>query len=214
MAKGETFPSEAYRTFDPETGVEIWQLTSGPTVNTNLYTHVNCFTRDSKTLLFQSFPQYTRGATPQIFRVDVDGKVLTQLTDAVGIGGIVLAKTEPVVYFLRGNELVREAIFSLEETVVADVDEVASAETALGSLAPDDRLYAADVRLKDGRFGIMTVKLPEGKVRVHEMEAVTHHVQINPADGHTLLFQYFNPDPHMLWLMDADGMNLRPLKIL
>ncbi|NOY79271.1 MAG: hypothetical protein GXO76_15570, partial [Calditrichaeota bacterium] len=35
-----------------------------------------------------------------------------------------------------------------------------------------------------------------------------------PADGHTLLFQYFNADPHMLWLMDADGMNLRPLKIL
>ena len=214
MAKGETFPREAYRTFDPETGVEIWQLTSGPTVNTNLYTHVNFFTADSKTLIFQSFPNYRRGATPQIFRVDVDGGRLTQLTESAGIGGIVLAQTEPLVVFLRRNELVHQNIFTLEEEIVTRAEGVLQAETALGSLSPDATFYAADVQLKSGGFGILTVEVPTGRARLLKMEAATHHVQINPADGRTLLFQYFNDDPHMLWLMDANGENLRPLAVL
>ena len=214
MAKGTVFPGEAYRTFDPETGVEIWQLTSGPTVNTNLYTHVNFFTRDSNTLIFQSFPGYVRGMTPQIFRVDVDGQNLTQLTDAPGIGGIVLAKETPFVYFLKKNQLVRENILTAEEEVVAREDAVLEAETALGSLSEDDSFYAADVKWTSGGFGIFTADLRSGRTRLLKMDAVTHHVQINPADKNTLLFQYFNDDPHMLWLMDSNGQNLRPLNVL
>ncbi len=214
MARGDVFEREANRTVDPETGVEIWQLTSGPTVNSLFYFHVNCFTRDSNTLIIQGLPNYKRGDTPQIFRVDVDGRNLTQLTDAPGIGGVILAKTEPMVYFLRNDVLLRENLFSLEEEVVARIEGVVGPETSLGSLATDDTLYAADVRRNDGGYGILIVDLRTGRAEVKKMKGLTHHVQIDPGDGRRLVFQYFTKSPYRLWILDVDSVTPRPLNVL
>ena len=78
MSRGQTFNSEFIPFVDEETGAEIIQLTSFPTVNTHPYFHAGSFTPDSKTLIFYSLSELRRGAPVDVFRVNVDGRDLPE----------------------------------------------------------------------------------------------------------------------------------------
>ncbi len=82
MSKGRPFGAEFIPFTDEETGAEIIQLTSFPTLNIHPYFHTNSFTPDSRSLIFFSLAENRRGGGLDIYKVDVDGNRLMRLTDA------------------------------------------------------------------------------------------------------------------------------------
>ena len=91
MAKGTTYNHERIEFVDSRTGVRLMQVTSFPTMSMALPYFRRNFTTDSNTFVFLSQSEARRDAPWHLFRVDVDGMNLTQLTDGEGATGFVMS---------------------------------------------------------------------------------------------------------------------------
>lgn len=123
MAKGSNYGTEAVHFCDPKTGAEIVQLTNNPTVSTNLYFENINFTQDSKSVLFMSKDGAGRDAKSNLFRCDVNGRNLIQLTDDGCGGGACLSIDGERAFFTRGTKVMSVDMESLEEEELADFDD-------------------------------------------------------------------------------------------
>lgn len=122
MAKGDQFPAE-WRTFsDPETGVEVKQLTNYKGHSHHFYfTNSGWYANGSK-LLFGS----DRGNRTNLFSIELASGAITQLTDLEmppppGETSFLFASTNPQrdeVYFWHGRDLLALNLDTLEERML------------------------------------------------------------------------------------------------
>jgi len=215
MSRGQTFRSEFIPFADEETGTEIIQLTSFPTVNTHPYFHANSFTPDSKTLIFFSHSELRRGGALEVFKVNADGSHLVQLTDARKgarsgrYAGAILSHDGEFAYYCGGGELRRVHMQSCEDETVGFIPGVAG--NGLGSMSVDDGRYVCDGRLEDGTWAILIYATDGSAAGVlHQSPAPMIHVQFDRADSEDIIFWTVDPDggknePYNISHLKADG---------
>jgi len=215
MAKGQEYNWERKGFRDERTSTEILQLTGFPTVNHAFYFHVQSFTPDSKTLVFLSYTELRRDSTPNIFRVDVDGTHLVQLTDSQGIESAVLAPDGKAVYFLIGGQLRSVDINTCEEKVMGEVEGVKAwingpsrvhlSDT--GSVSADGEFFITGRQMLDGRNVILrySIHSPEAHI-LYEHPTGIAHVQFDPYTSDRIAFCTSSDEHHRnIWTIKRDG---------
>lgn len=171
MAKGTTHGLERIEFVDPQTGAEIIQLTSNPTVSSTLYFENMNFTPDSKTLIFISRRTSERGAPTDLYRVDVDGRNLVQLTDGDGVSSAALSLDGKVAYFGVRSELRSVDLASFEEQVLYRAEDGAS----VGNPSVGGPFLFGRVGYPNDRSSIIRVNLKTGKVEaIREGKRIGH----------------------------------------
>lgn len=208
---------------DPVTGVKIIKLTSFPTINIKLYLHVNAFTADSKTLVFQSYHAQKRTSGIDLYKVNTDGTELVQLTQDREAASPVVSPDGKWVYYLCHGCLKRVSVKDGLEEEISCLDgirpsDALSANTAgttvNGSMSPDGSLYIADCTLDDGKRAILRFSTDGKDAGIVLKNSEITHTQIDPINGDTIAFQY-GPDEknRNIWLVRTDGTELRPLEL-
>ena len=205
-----SYPHERRFFQDPVTGVDIVKLTAFPTINIKLYFHVNAFTPDSRTLVFQSFKENKRTG-------------LTQLTDAPEAGSPVVSPDGKWLYYICHGELRRVDMRDGTEASISHMDGIApsdalSANTAgsiiNASMSPDGKVYITDCTLTTGERAILrfTTDGREADI-VHRSDSITH-TQLEPGEGQVIAFQHDPDAQHRnIRLMSQCGENVRPLEL-
>jgi len=213
MARGQQYPSERRFLKDSRTGASITQLSGFPTINSKLYFHVNAFTPDSQSLVFKSYRSMERDAQTDAFKVNVDGTGLVQLTDSPGMGGLVLSYDGKQLFYMVGCELRKVCMSTCEEEVVNRIEGLVGV-AGLACTTFDDRYYFAEGRLPGGEVAIVRFRTDGTEAGIVYAGMGITHVQCEPAEGKTIAFQH-GPDEQQrnIWLIDADGGNLRPLEL-
>lgn len=206
MAKGQTYAHERVEFVDARTGVQVVQLTSFPTINMALPYQGRNFTSDSRTLIFLSQREARRDAPWDLFRVDVDGTNLTQLTDTGDAAGFAVSPKDDRVYFHRNAVLWRVNLNDFQEERVGELEGAQASGWRLGGVSPDGVYYFTQVRTRDGRDGVARFRTDGSEaVLLTEWEAgsfILHSV--SPGGAGLLLWQIREGKKTWL-LLDYDG---------
>lgn len=216
MSKGQEFQNERKFMLDEKTGTRVTRLTAFPTINENLYMHDNCFTPDSKTLIFKSWSSLTRGSPWDLFKVNTDGTGLVQITDGP-VGGPLVSFRERAVFFTRDRKMVKLELDTLAETELCGLpDEVGGCGQP--SMTNDSRFYLAQSSLKNGKAGATLFDLEKGESRVvFEFDGSLSHMQVEPSQMKYIAYQHgpLPGDTHYrnIWIVDIDGTNARELPL-
>ena len=224
MPKGQTFPSERKFIMDETTGIRYTRLTSFPALNTNFYMHDNCFTPDSKTLVFRSQSIASRNAPTDLFKVDTDGNNLTQITEG-NVGGPLVSFNERALLYTHDRKIIKLGLDSLAETEICGWPE---GVTSCGSpsLTNDCRYYVAHVTLANGRTGAALFDLVKGESSVvFETDLPMSHMQVEPNELKYIAFQNNTPPKsgvgpnagklmyRNIWVVNIDGTNPREVPL-
>lgn len=210
MARGRTYPSERIHFADARTGTPIVQLTAHPTVGFCLGYTNRCFTPDSRTMILMLQRSANRDAPLDLFRVDVDGTNLTQLTECEGLSGMVLSRDGTGVFVWRDNGLWRVDMNTFEETELAHLD--APFPLVSAAVSPDGRWYVASTSAgEDGRVQLARFST-DGSEEPHVCAPYAWWAGIHSADpGGSGLSAYFYRDgckEHHLLGMDFEDLGV------
>ena len=164
MAKGRTYQHERVLPADPSADQWVVQLTSFPTTSMNLpywyRSPNNGFTHDGRSIVFRAMRSGDRDAPWDLFRVDIDGTNLVQLTERERLGGVALSGTRGVAYlFDRGTawtvdlETFEEREYGHVETGLPDWGGTVllGHEHPNGVVTPGDQWYFTPVFNSDGQ---------------------------------------------------------------
>ena len=221
MARGKVYPQERTRWEDPSTGAVGWQLTSFPTVSWLLpyfFTSLcNGFSHDGRTLLFRSRRFANRDAPFDLFRVNVDGTDLAQLTEAEGIGGFVTANTQRVVYYFDKGTLRSVGLDTFGEDDIGHVDlgtphfsakgMPPGQEWLWGSLTPDDRWYFTHGVDHDGNPVTVRIATDGTQAGLFDLPPEWNFAGPDPR-GLGVLASKLEDDRPVLYLLDFEGVVL------
>lgn len=213
--RGREYSCERRFFHDATTGTRITQLTDFPVPNQKFYFHINHFTPDGNTLVIRS-ARDLRSSMIDVFRVDVDGRNLIQVTDSDTVSSPILSYSGQYLYYSSLGTLMRVDIHTFEENEIFHVEGLAKAD-GCASLTMDDRWIYFEAQLKDGRNAVLRYATDgsEGGVIFTHDEQITH-TQVEPTQGRTVAIQTHtaaHPD-HNIYLLDAvDGSNFRVLDL-
>lgn len=213
MSKGQVYQNERRMFKDKETGIEIVQLSSFPTVNFKFYFHYNEFTPDSETLLFRSYKENNRNSTDNVFKVNVDGTELIQMTDAEGLGSPFFSYDGKWLYYISKGTLHKTDFHTLEDYELGHIEEMSNSGGS-GSLTFDGKHFYSGCRLKNGNMGMVYYSTETDEARlIYQSEMITH-VQIKPLDGNVIAFQsHYNEEGKNIYLIKPDGSGLKPFDL-
>ena len=191
-------------------------LTSAPLIHTHIYPESPVFTPDSRFFVYARFrsPDGTR----EYWLCEVGTWRLYQMTDEAPVTGPVISSDGEHLYYVwersaRELVLVRRNLWSLGREEVAVARDV-SRPYVLGTMSPDGRYY----------------DVVEGEARVihAHLEIFNAHPQWEPGRGGDILIQHnrggsldgrgqlirlVGPQGGALYLIDAEGENVRPLAV-
>ena len=213
MARGQEYPSSPEMFVDNETGVEMLRVSQAPTINMNMYFHVPFFTPDSRTFIFQSKSQET--GQLDLYRIDVDGTDLIQLTDVPGVNGIVISPCGRRVYYMVRGELRSVTMDTFDEEILLR-SESAIGANPFGAISSDGRYYANICSTEGGTIGIVRFATDGSDAGIiHEREGGLSHIQYEPWESKDILFQIPASDETTcrLHLIRDDGTDERELAI-
>jgi len=208
--KGQHYAPERRFMRDEITGAEIIRLSGFPTINHHTYIHARCFTPDSKTVIFWSYRSLERGAPRDLFRVDVDGLNLCQLTDCDGISWAHASPVDRRVFFTVGRELRTVDVDSFEEEVIGfspiDVGSLRG-----GSISGDGSTYIAPQSTGDGKCAIVKFYTDGREPEViYEHPRILGHLQYEPANSKAMIFFASHTENWgVIWRLEADGTDPR-----
>ena len=221
MSKGQEYNWERKFFKDEQTGTEISQLTGFPTINHAFYYHVQSFTPDSKTLLFLSYTELRRDATPNIFRVDVDGTNFIQLTDKQGVESAILSPDGKRVFYMVGSRLESVDIENGEEKTHGEIEGVETWVNGpnrlhlsdAGSISADGKSFITGRRMLDGSYVILHYDIPNSKGSIlYEHPTGASHVQFDTVNSERIAFCTSGDDMHRnMWTLKSDGTDARVL---
>jgi len=202
---------------DPQTGVRVTQLTSFPVLSHTLYYHCPCFTPDG-TLVFLTYNGPGRWASPDAWRVNLDGTDLWPITRREGLAGFVVSPDGSTVYAQDGGALlafpISESMTPAEPVEIGRIDGVAYAGTLLGSVSNDGTQYLSTAVMQSGETAIVRYATDGSDARIVFTREWIAHLQLDPATN-TMLFG--GPSDGInttgLWLCEPDGSNLRPCSL-
>jgi len=201
---------------DPATGVRMLQLTSYPVLSHTLYYHCPSITPDSKTLVFMTYNGSGRFATPDAWRVNLDGTDLRPLTNRQGLAGVVLSPDGKTVYSQDAGTLLAapmEGPFG-EMTEVGHIENVAFGATLLGSITGDGKWYVSTALMEDGKTALVRYATDGSEAGVLLTEEYLVHVQVDQSGAGRILY-VAPPDSkgRSMWIADVDGGNRRTLSL-
>ena len=223
MSKGQEYNWERKFLIDEKTDVEITQLTCFPTINHAFYYHVQSFTPDSKTLLILSYTEMRRDATPNIFRVDVDGTNFIQLTDKQGIESAILSPDGKRVFYMVGSRLESVDTETGEEKAHGEIEGVETwvnepnrlhlSDT--GSISADGKSFVTGRRMIDGRYVILHYDIPNAKGSIlYEHPTGPAHTQFEPVNSERIAFCTAGDENRRgMWTLKRDGSDSRILEL-
>lgn len=210
MAKGDVVPSESVETCDPETGIQIRQVTSHDSIHHHPFYYVPAYDNAMRWLFFVSH----RRGSPQLFAERRETGQLIQLTDRDDINEWSLHPSHDgsQLYFTTRTGGWRMAMDSLVEEQVVDF---AGAEKSSGmvgagmgttTLSHDDRWWAIPVR--HGNVSqLLVINTDSGDAHVACENESIGHPQFHPGDSN--LLRYGGPYDRRIWVTDRDGGNHR-----
>jgi Tol biopolymer transport system component len=113
-------PIEKKIYFDEETGGEIWKMTDGEAVSHSCYQEVEAFTEDERFVVFSS----NRSGNFQLYRAELDGGELAQLSDVQDYGSISfgMARNGCEVFYTAGWRIYGVDVATGEDRVVVDLE--------------------------------------------------------------------------------------------
>lgn len=204
MAKGTTYNHERIEFVDARTGVRLMQVTSFPTMSMALPYFGRNFTSDSKTLIFVSQREAGRDAPWDLFRVDIDGTNLTQLTECEGAAGFVMSPGDDCAYFHRQGALWKVDINTFREEEILAPHGVAS--IGAGAISPDGAHYFAQVVTAHETSGIVRIRT-DGSEAVLIAEGEPGSLALHSASpGGVGLLVWKRRGGKKMWvLLDIDG---------
>ena len=217
MARGQTFSHERIRRTDPTTGRDVLQLTSFPLPSTHLAYYYTCptngFAADSRTIVFLSRRSGDRHAPWDLFRVDVDGANLAQVSDRDHVGGIALSPTRRLTYYYHAGSLFTCHLDTFEEREVVheEIGRPAWRDGSLpgqnvraGYLSPDERWYfirsmdprGHEILIRHATDGTDTRILPMGeRLKPQSIDLLGRGMVVTVLEGERRAFR----------IMDFDG---------
>ena len=201
---------------DPATGVRMLQLTSYPVLSHTLYYHCPSITPDSKTLVFMTYDGHGRYATPDAWRVNLDGTDLRPVTNRQGLTGFVLSLDGKTVYAQQGGTLVAADMEGegREHREIGHLDGVEFGATLLGSVTGDGRWYVSSALMRDGATALLRYATDGSSANVLLTAEYLSHVQVDQSgEGRILFIAPQDAAGHSLWIADMDGGNRRTLKL-
>jgi len=192
MGKGDYYEWERRFFKDEETGVALRQLTSFPTINFSLGYHQPCFTPDSTSLIFYSYVELKRGGRIELFKVNVDGTGLCQLTDGCGVrGGAVISPDGKEAFYISHGEVKSVNLESLEERTVFSPTEIFGLKDyIMGGLTVDSegKWLATALRIRNES---LVLRIRTSGSEFYETFKTSHsisHLQFEPAKSKEILF--------------------------
>ena len=218
---GRNFPAEEETYDDPASGATVRRLTSDPDGDYHLYFTEDGWYDEGRRLLFRS----DRTGSRQLFSIDLETGLITQVTDLDGFrGGTAVDQEDDVAYFRVDDGVGRLDLDTLRvEGPLYEAPEGFS----LGSFdvsADGDRLYVAvgeDVDVDHREQGLAAVFEAEPRTRIHAVpldggdpellvEAdvwASSHVNASPTRPE--LFTYCEEGPwdrveNRIWAVDAE----------
>ena len=207
--RGRTFGRETVEMTDPVTGAFVLQLTAAQNFSTNLYFEHQSFLCDDKTLIFLSQRAPGRGMPYDLFRVDIDGRNMTQLTDEEHpLGHPIPSWDKRIIYGFRKNVLLSLDPDTLEETELNRCDEA----TGFGActLSGDDKYFIAVATMKDGTSAIVRLATDGSDVAVMCEGLPYNHIVANPGKPEFTFSGKGSAEfPQGVMVCNNDGTNLR-----
>ena len=196
---------------DPVTGIQIQELTHGPSASDNLYFHFSNFTADNRSLIFVS----NRSGSWQIFRAEIESGRLFQLTDAPNASAH-SACPDPVnarrVYYLRGPEVFALDILDLSERRVGEIPEPRIGGYGQPTLSQDGKWMTVSKQRDQANWEIGLMDTTTGAYRTVLTQGFRiGHVQHSPTDP--VIFYVWETGgyaPQRSWLVNDDGTGNRP----
>lgn len=203
MARGQTYGSERIHHTDPRSGVQVVQLTSQPRVSWHMYFENNFFTPDSKTVIFRRHRDLSLAAPADLFRCDVDGGNLVQLTDEDGAYGVALSRDGRHLYYLHGLTLKRVAMDTFEVDEVLHVEGAQAGGGYKAGQTGDGRYLFCPMPV-GGETGLFRLATDGSGAELLVKGASVNHVSCDP--GHDVVSFGGNiSGKQRLWVIDAEG---------
>ena len=156
--RGQQHRSERIHRTDPRGGVAVTQITSDPRPSFNMYFEHNHFTPDSRTFIFTRQRDLSVGAPRDLYRCDVDGTNMVQLSDEQDIYGIALSRDGRHAYYVQGTTLKRVAMDTCELEEVVHVPDAQPGGVGMAGQTGDGRCLLCTMRVGDdvGLFRLAT----------------------------------------------------------
>ena len=221
----------------PESGAQVYQMTSAPVIHSNIYCEVAYVDPSSRWVIYLVLNQSCRGVTAEVWRGDLahPRHWLTNVAEGVVNRGIAVSPDQRYFYCVRplgdeAFEILRTDIATLEQRATR-FDGLGGGPRTLGSVSTDNRTYVYSTYLGGKRFGIMRLDLETGEhgiVYERGADMCNAHPQIDPAGGRDLMIQHnrgaeiddrgqmlvpFGAIGKSIFLVDLDGRNFRALPI-
>jgi oligogalacturonide lyase len=201
--RGQTYNSERVFRTDPRGGVTVVQLTSYPRASLNMYFEHNHFTPDGKTIIFLRQRELKPGAPADLYRCDIDGHNMIQLTDDDGIYGIALSRDGKHAYYMHGTTLKRIAMDTFELDELLHVPDATPGGVGAAGQTGDGRFLFCTMNV-DEQVGLFRLATDGSGVELLCRAPRLNHVSCDP--GHDVVsFGGTINDQHRLWVIDAAG---------
>lgn len=211
MKKGAIFPPEAVLTRDAQTGVQVRQITSHPSIHHHPFFYIPAYDAGMRWLIFVSH----RTGEPQIFAEDRSSCHLRQLTERDNLNewSVHPDSAGKHVYFTAGAQAWRVNLESGEEEMLADFGQVPMREQGMVGAAMGTTAVSADecwwaIPVKTGTTAqLWIIDLRSGKRQLILERDTIGHPQFHPSDSN--LLHYAGPYYDRLWVINRDGTGNR-----
>ncbi len=210
MAKGDLYPSESCISHDPETGVQVRQITSHNSIHHHPFYYIPAYDDEMRWLFFVS----CRSGTPQIFAERRGNGDLIQLTDRSDINEWSLHPSHNgrFVFFTTKTGGWRLEMETLHEEQIVKFGCVEKASGMVGagmgttSISNDDQWWAIPVQ-QNGQGQLLVVDTSTGDTNTVCSNSSIGHPEFHPDDSS--LLRYGGPYSHRIWVVNRNGSHHR-----
>jgi oligogalacturonide lyase len=222
------------REVHPESGAEVYQLTSSPAINDHIYFELPYMDPTSRYIIFTR--KHDSVGLTELWRADLERNRVTKVSEPMdSVRGYSVSPDQRFFYYTTrlsdwAYELVQMDITTLEERRWAFASDGVELRS-LGGVTSDLRYYIQSAYLGNKRYGIVRVDMETGAHQViHDrgQDLCNAHPQVDPSERKDILIQHnrgaivddeggiillIGEIGATLYLIDIDGENLRTLPV-
>jgi hypothetical protein len=178
-----------------ESGAQVYQLTSCPAINSNIYGEVPYMDASSRYLMFTR--RHDSVGPSSLWRADLERRLLTKVAESPsGMRGYAVSPNHANFYHIS---VLSETSFEIVQTNFETLEERrwhfegGPQPRTMGSLTPDERYFINSAYLGNKRFGILCFDLTQGTYETiweQGEDLCNAHPQLEPGRGEDILVQH------------------------